>query len=83
VYDILDEAWTGCALVCPLHPWWLPLGWRPASHLWRAKSGRPSWTAARLGTHRADRRLRLENCRSTAGRCAQTAAAAAISAGGL
>jgi hypothetical protein len=44
---------------------------------------RPSWTAARLGTHRADRRLRLEHCRSIAGRCAQTAAAAAISAGGL
>ena len=39
--------------------------------------------AARLGTHRADRRLRLEHCRSTAGRYPQTAAAAAISTGGL
>ena len=38
---------------------------------------------ARLGAHRADRRLRLEHCRSTAGRYAQTAAAAAISTGGL
>ena len=39
-------------------------------------------SAAWSGMHRADRRLRLE-CRSTAGRYAQTAAAAAISAGGL
>jgi hypothetical protein len=38
---------------------------------------------ARLGTHQADRRLRLEHCRSTAGRYAQTPAAAAISTGGL
>jgi hypothetical protein len=38
---------------------------------------------ARLGAHRADRRLRLEHCRSAAGRYAQTAAAAAISTGGL
>src|SRR6266480_3835810 len=36
-----------------------------------------------LGAHRADRRLRLEHCRSTTGRYAQTAAAAAISTGGL
>jgi hypothetical protein len=28
----------------------------------------PDMSAARLGTHRADRRLRLEHCRSTAGR---------------
>jgi len=40
-------------------------------------------SAARLGAHRADRRLRLEHCRSTAGRYAQTAAAAAIPTGGL
>ena len=39
--------------------------------------------AARLGAHRADRRLRLEHRRSTASRYAQTAAAAAISTGGL
>src|SRR6266481_8353517 len=38
---------------------------------------------ARLGLHRADRRLRLEHRRSTASRYAQTAAAAAISTGGL
>jgi hypothetical protein len=38
---------------------------------------------ARLGAHRADRRLRLEHCRSTAGRYAQSAAEAAISTGGL
>ena len=40
-------------------------------------------SAARLGTHRADRRLRLEHCRSTAGRYPQTAAATATSTGGL
>src|ERR1700730_12651748 len=39
-------------------------------------SAAPLMAAARLGTHRADRRLRLD-CRSTPGRCAHTAAAAA------
>jgi Lipocalin-like domain len=66
----MEDAFHGCldGIVVSIDQFWVAVA---------------ACSAPRLGTHRADRRLRLEHCPSTAGRCAQTASAAAISAGGL